>query len=148
MVSVKEVPPDLLIKRISEMLREKVEPPPWARWVKTGPQAEKAPDDPDWWYTRLASLLRKLYVMGPIGVSRLAAEYGGKRDRGSARYHAAKGSRAIVRKGLQQLEGLGLVKRTPEGRVLTPEGRSLLDREAKKILEELAKERPELQKYL
>ncbi|MCD6106042.1 MAG: 40S ribosomal protein S19, partial [Thermoplasmata archaeon] len=82
------------------------------------------------------------------GVSRLAAEYGGKRDRGSARYRAVKGGRAIVRKGLQQLEGLGLVKRTPEGRVLTPEGRSLLDREAKKILEELAKERPELRKYL
>jgi small subunit ribosomal protein S19e len=55
---------------------------------------------------------------------------------------------AIIRKILQQLEQAGLVAKTKQGRVLTPEGRSLLDRIASKIARELIKTRPELAKYI
>jgi small subunit ribosomal protein S19e len=27
--------------------------------------------NPDWWFVRAASMLRKLYLRGPIGVSRM-----------------------------------------------------------------------------
>ena len=40
------------------------------------------------------------------------------------------------------------VAKTKQGRVLTPEGRSLVDRIATKIAKELVKSRPELVKYL
>ncbi|MEM4976285.1 MAG: 40S ribosomal protein S19, partial [Desulfurococcaceae archaeon] len=53
-----------------------------------------------------------------------------------------------IRKILQQLERAQLVRRTKEGRILTPQGRALLDRIALEVMLELAKENPELAKYL
>ncbi|MEM4452860.1 MAG: 40S ribosomal protein S19, partial [Thermosphaera sp.] len=53
-----------------------------------------------------------------------------------------------IRKILQQLESAGLVKRTRRGRVLTPQGKALLDRLAYDVLVEEARVNPELAKYL
>ena len=148
MVTVYDVPPEKLIASVAEKLKkEKIEPPEWSRWVTTGVHKEKGPEQEDWWYIRLASVLRKIYIMGPIGTSRLAAEYGGKEDRGSKRYKAKKGSRSIVRKALQQLESLGYVKKDKNGRVITPKGRSFMDNIAHEIMKEMVKENPELEKY-
>ncbi len=131
MVSVYDVPADVLIKRVAEELKQndKVVPPEWAPYVKTGVHKERAPDDPDWWYIRCASILRKLYIDAPLGVSRLRKVYGGRKRRGVKPNVKAKGSGSIIRKALQQLEKAGLVtKQKREGRILTPEGRSFLDR--------------------
>ncbi len=148
MVTAYDVPPDKLIKEVANMLKEKkVEPPEWSRWVTTGVHKEKGPENEDWWYIRIASVLRKIYVYGPIGTSRLAAYYGGNEDRGSKRYKARKGSRSIVRKALQQLESMGYVKKEKEGRVVTPQGQSFLDNAAKKVFDSIAKEREDLKKY-
>jgi len=72
MVNALEVPADRLIRRLAEYLREnvpEVKPPSWHIFVKTGCFKEKPPTDPDWWYTRAASIMRKLYKSGePIGV--------------------------------------------------------------------------------
>ncbi len=149
MVTVYDVPPDRLIANVAEKLKseKKITPPEWSRWVTTGVHKEKGPEQEDWWYIRLASVLRKIYIMGPIGTSRLAAEYGGKEDRGSKRYKARKGSRAIVRKALQQLEELGYVKKEKEGRVITSKGQSFMDNAAKEVMDALLKEKPEMEKY-
>ena len=150
MVTVYDVPPDRLIRSVAEKLKKenKVKPPEWSRWVTTGVHKERGPDQEDWWYIRLASVLRKIYIKGPIGTSRLAAEYGGKEDRGSKRYKARKGSRSIVRKCLQQLEELGFVKKDKKGRVITPQGQSFLDNTSKEVMDELVKEKPEMEKYV
>ncbi len=128
MVSVYDIDPDVFIKELAERLKKEVTPPEWAKWVKTGIHREKGPVNDDWWYIRLASVFRKIYILGPIGISRLAGEYGGKVDRGTKPYHAAKGSRSIVRKCFQQLESLGYVTKDKKGRVLTQKGRSYLDK--------------------
>jgi len=128
MVSVYDIDPDVFIKELAERLKNEVSPPEWAKWVKTGIHREKGPVNDDWWYIRLASVFRKIYILGPIGISRLAGEYGGKVDRGTKPYHAAKGSRSIVRKCFQQLESLGYVTKDKKGRVLTQKGRSYLDK--------------------
>ncbi len=152
MVNALEVPADLLIKRVAQKLKENyedVKPPTWAYFVKTGPHKEKPPSDPDWWYVRAASILRKLYKSGePIGVGKFRTIYGGRQNRGVAPEHFRKAGGSIHRKILQQLEKAGLVRKTPKGRVLSPAGRSLLDKTAKEIMEELVKENPELQRYL
>lgn len=153
MVNAMDVPADRLIKRVASILREKysdhVKPPSWAFYVKTGVHKEKPPADRDWWYTRAASMLRKLYKSGePIGVGTFRTIYGGRQNRGSAPEHFRKGSGSIARKILQQLESAGLVRQVPgKGRTLTPEGRSLLDKAAKEVFEELVKERPDLEIY-
>lgn len=85
---------------------------------------------------------------GPVGVQRLRSEYGGRIDRGVRPEHARKGGGANIRKALQQLEAAGLVKPLGnKGRVVTNEGRRLLDRVSTEIKSELETEIPELKKY-
>lgn len=151
MVTVKEVPADALIRRLSEYLKENVKelrPPPWASLVKLGVHKEKSPEDPDWWYVRAASILRKLAISEePVGLNTLSVIYGGLKRRGSAPPHFRRAARNHLRKMLQQLERAGLIARTPGGRVLTPGGQSLLSSMAYEVFRELVRERPELAKY-
>lgn len=139
MVTVYDVPSERLIAKAAGKLKEMngIAPPEWADFVKTGRHTEKAPTQVDWWYTRAASVLRKVYTKGPIGTSRLAAEYGGFADRGSRPNHAVKGSRSIARKCLMQLESSGLVSKDKNnGRVVTAKGQALLDAVAKEVMDE------------
>lgn len=152
MVTVFDVPAWDLIKEVAEVLKKEypeVSPPPGSRFWKTGAHKERQPTQDDWWYIRCASILRKLYIYGPVGVSRLRTAYGGRKRRGVKPEHFAKGSGAIIRKALQQLEAAGLVEKVEkEGRCITTKGRSLLDRVAYKISLRLKKEIPELKNYL
>lgn len=151
MVNAKFVPPQLLIDELAKYLKENVEevkPPEWALYVKTGSHKERVPDDPDWWYKRCASLLRKIYLNGPVGIERLRTAYGGRKNMGTVREHFRKAGGAIIRKALQQLEKAGLVEKTPRGRILTNKGRSLVDKVAAQVFKGLAEEKPELKKYV
>lgn len=129
--------PMRLIQKVAIYLKENrvIEPPPWAPFVKTGVHKERPPQDPDWWYIRAASLMRKLYIREPIGVSRLRTLYGGRHRRGHKPPKFAKGSGAIIRKILQQLEAVDLVQKVDKkGRILTSKGRELLEEAAKVVL--------------
>ena len=140
MVTVYDVPAEKLILKVAEKLKgcDAIEAPAWAEFVKTGRHTEKAPAQDDWWYTRSASILRKLYVKGPMGSSKLAAEYGGYADKGSMPNRAVKGSRNIARKCMMQLEAAGyLVSKGTEGRGISPAGQSLLDNTAKEVYDEM-----------
>ena len=140
MVTVYDVPAEKLILKAAEKLKQNsaIVPPEWAEYVKTGRHTEKAPVQDDWWYTRAASILRKLYVKGPMGTSKLAAEYGGSADNGSMPNKAVKGSRNIVRKCMIQLEKAGyLVPKEKKGRMISPSGMSLLDNAAKEVQDEM-----------
>ncbi len=153
MVTALEVPADKLIERLAEYLKEnvpEVKPPEWAFYVKTGSHKEKPPESPDWWYYRAASILRKLYKSsGPIGIETFRTIYGGRKNYGSAPEHFVKGSGSIVRRILQQLEKAKLVRKVKgKGRVITPQGRALLDRLAYEVMIDLVREEPELAKYL
>ncbi|MHA1952902.1 MAG: 30S ribosomal protein S19e [Candidatus Heimdallarchaeaceae archaeon] len=139
-----DVPADLLINKIAEELKKETEikPPEWAVYAKTGVHKESSPDQEDWWYIRAASILRKIYFYGPIGVSRLRIAYGGRRRRGVKPEHFARGSGAVIRKILQQLEkseyiqkkeGHGAKGRVIIGRVVSPKGHSFIDKSAAEI---------------
>ncbi|HEV2519242.1 MAG TPA: 30S ribosomal protein S19e [Thermoplasmata archaeon] len=146
-----DVPAAALLPRVAAELRtrELVSPPAWAAFVKTGVSRQQAPTQTDWWYLRSASVLRKIYLRGPTGVQRLAADYGGRKDRGSAPYHARTGSRSVLREIVQQLEKSGLVRaKKNQGRTVSPQGLKLLDAASRTALTELAQGRPELAKYL
>lgn len=140
MVTVYDVPAEKLILKVSEKLKEndKIVPPEWAEFAKTGIHTERAPVQQDWWYTRAASIMRKLYVKGPMGTSKLAGEYGGFNGRGCKPNKAVKGSRNIVRKCLIQLQDAGLLEATQDkqGRKISPAGQKLLDNSAKEVFDE------------
>ena len=122
---------DKLAKYLADNFDE-INPPAWAVHVKTGAQSQRPPDQHDWWYTRCASLLRKIYIKGPLGISKLRAEYGGK-QKGNEPAHFKPSGSNILRKALHQLGKAGLVESKPRGRVLTGKGQSLLDKLAKEI---------------
>jgi small subunit ribosomal protein S19e len=143
MVSVLEVPADALISRVSEKLKQngEITPPEWAPHVKTGVHAERKPHSEEWWYVRCASVLRTLYIKPSTGVGRLRTKYGGRKSRGSRPEHHYDASGGILRKVLQQLERAGYVKKEEYGRILTPQGRSLLDKTTNE-LKVATKEKP------
>ena len=150
MTTVFDVPPAALIDRVADQLKQapQVAAPEWAPFVRTGVHTEKSPTQRDWWHRRVAAVFRKVYVLGPVGTERLAAEFGGRRDKGSAPYHPRKGSRAIIRLAVQQLEEIGYVaKAEKKGRAVTGTGRKFLDTAAREVLMGLAAKNPELMKY-
>ncbi|WP_407356192.1 30S ribosomal protein S19e [Methanolobus sp. WCC5] len=149
MTTVYDVPAAEFIAKVAEKLKEneKVNPPEWAAYVKTGVHKELPPADSQWWYTRCAAVLRTVYTQGPIGVERLRSVYGGKKDRGSAPSVKAKGSGSIARTALQQLEEAGFVRTLKSGRVVSPQGQSMLDNAAYQVKQDLLESIPGLAKY-
>jgi len=139
MPTVYNADPSELIEKASEELKkfEAIKPPEWAAFVKTGMHKERPPVKNDWWYARAASILRKIYRLGPIGVSKLRVNYGGKKNRGYKTEHFYKGSGNILRKIMQQLEKEGFVKidlkSKHKGRLITAKGKKFLDDIAGKI---------------
>lgn len=140
MVSVKEVSPGKLISEVTAHLKQdnSIQQPEWARFVKTGPHKERKPQSPDWWYIRCASILRKTYLFPNLGVGKLRMLYGGRKHRGVQPESHLRASGKIIRTMLQQLEVAGYIKKQQKGRILTPKGRSLID----KITLKLRGERP------
>ncbi|MDO8872423.1 MAG: 30S ribosomal protein S19e [Methanoregula sp.] len=129
MTTVYDVPADHIIRRVAEELKKRKEivPPEWAAFAKTGVHKEMPPEDPDWWFTRAAAVLRRVYIDGPLGVERMRSFYGGKKNRGSRPNAFRKGSGSILRKSLQQLEAAGLIIHDKTGRKVSPAGMSFLD---------------------
>jgi small subunit ribosomal protein S19e len=151
MATAFDVPADKLIPKLCEELKkvETIAPPDWAAYAKTGRHREKSPVDNDWWHTRAAAVLRKIYIEGPVGTTRLAAMYGGRADRGSKPNKAVRGSRSISRMTVQQLEKGQLVQKQKDGgRVVTAKARKMIDAISLQILKDMAAKNPELTKYL
>ncbi|GAB3022869.1 30S ribosomal protein S19e [Natronobiforma cellulositropha] len=145
-----DVPAEALLEALAADLEDRLDEPDWAAVAKSGVDRELPPEQEDFWAVRAASLLRKVSMKGPIGVDRLATEYGGGKN-GSNRYQVApdrraNGSRNLIRTILQQLEEEGYVETADgEGRRITAEGQSFLDDTAGTVLTEL--DRPELERY-
>jgi len=150
MTTAYDVPAKELIDELAKKLRNEKEvvEPENSSFLRTGVHKENPPDNPDWWYTRCASILRKIYINNGMGIERLRAEYGGKRNRGSKPYKARRGSGSIARRALQQLEKAGYVKRVKgKGRILTPKGASFLSNTSNEVMKNVETYYPNLNKY-
>ena len=139
MVSIYDVEPRKLIEEAAKRLEKMPEmaPPAWAAYVKTGRHRERPPVEVNWWYIRSAAILRSVYKLGPIGVSKLKTKYGGRKNRGHKPDKTFKASGNILRKILQKLELIGYLKQAEKGvhkgRIITPQGKSFLDKIVVKI---------------
>ncbi|KAL2900323.1 40S ribosomal protein S19-3 [Bienertia sinuspersici] len=106
----------------------KIELPPWTDIVKTGVLKELAPIDPDWYYIRAASMTRKIYLRGGLGVGAFRRIHGGSKRNGSRPPHFGKSRSSIARHILQQLEKMIIVEIDPRGgRKITSSGQRDLD---------------------
>jgi len=150
MAKVYDVPADELISKLTEALKsEGIDIPTWAVFVKTGAHADKPPQKSDWWYTRCASILRKIYLNGPLSVNDLRTIYGtGKRNMYYGARHHKDASGAIIRNAIHGLEKLGYLEKVEKkGSVVTRQGMQKLDKLSTEILNELIKITPKLKIY-
>merc|ERR1719208_623246 len=108
---VKDVEAEKFIVAFAQHLKRqgRFEIPKWADYVKTAKYKELPPMDPDWLYTRAASMVRKIYIRRGIGINAFRKIYGGKYRRGARPNTFAKASGKVARYCLQQLEEMGLV---------------------------------------
>lgn len=155
MVNVHDVPSGKLLQALSEQLKGEtsLQPPEWSKFAKTGSHAERPPTNADWWYARAASVLRKLYLHAPLGLSDFERTYGGSKAVAYFPKHHRDAGGSSVRLILKQLEQAGLVDKakSPKGRVLgrmlTPKGTKMVDTLSKQLFTELAKEDKALARY-
>ena len=132
-MTIYELPAD----KYNESLASKIEQmpeftmPEWALYIKTGLNKLRPPADNNWWYKRVASILRQIYIKGIVGVGRLRGKYGGRKNRGVKPENFAKASGKIIRTMLQQAEKAGFLEKVKEGkrfgRRLTKSGKDLLE---------------------
>jgi len=134
MVTVYDVPANDLIAAVSGKLKALgIVEPVYVKYVKTGPHADRRPEQADYWFTRCASLLRKAYIGSPIGVASLRTHYGGRKNRGVKPEKHVDAAGSQIRRGLQQLEKIGLLEKKKTGRFITGKGKKLLDACAKEV---------------
>jgi len=131
MATVYDVKAEELIKKAAADLKDniKLPMPEWANFVKTGVQKERQPENPDWWWVRAASVLRKVYVDGPVGVQRLRTMYGGRKHRGVKPEEFRRAGGKIIRTILKDLDAAGLTEKAKtDGRKITGKGKGYLDK--------------------
>ncbi len=137
--TVKDVPAQDFIVALAAHLKksQKLELPEWHDLIKTGTYKELCPQDPDWFYTRAASVIRKIYLRGGIGVGAFQKIYGGAQSNGCMPTHFGKAAKGLHRHILHQLEGKKLVEKRAEskGRYITKEGRRELDTIATQLVQ-------------
>nr|GMC67349.1 40S ribosomal protein S19-3 [Ipomoea batatas] len=135
--AVKDVSPHEFVKAYSAHLKRsgKMELPEWTDIVKTGRLKELAPYDPDWYYIRAASMARKIYLRGGLGVGAFRRIYGGSKRNGSKPPHFCRSSGAVSRNILQQLQKMNIIEVDPRGgRRITSSGQRDLDQVAGRIV--------------
>lgn len=136
MTTIYEIPAqeynDKLAAAIEKMPEFKM--PEWALFVKTGVCKLRPPMENDWWYNRIASILRQIYIRKVVGVGRLRNKYGDRKNRGMKPEIHAKASGKIIRTMLQQAEKAGLLEKVKEnkdgkrmGRKLTETGKKFME---------------------
>ncbi len=133
---------DTIMAAAKEMEKiPEIRPPEWAHIVKTGVTRQRPPAQENWWWIRSASMLRKLYLGQPVGVSRFRKIYGGRKNKGHKPEHKGLASGSVTRKVLQQLEQAGLVETLKgKGRKITPKGQRLLNNASKTASSQQPKE--------
>ncbi len=135
MSNIKEVEGAILIDSAAKKLKEMgIKKPEYIEFVKSGAGKERVPDNPDYWYVRCASILRQVYLNGPIGISRLRTRYGTRKRHVVHTHHMKRSGGSSIKDAFDALEKLEYVKKEKNGRVLTRKGRSFLDKTAGELL--------------
>lgn len=136
-LTVKDVDQDKIVHGVALFLKKsgKLKVPDNMDVVKTSKSKDLSPVNADWFYVRCASILRRMYHRGPIGVGGIKKIYGTRKRDGVCPSHFCRADGAVSRRALQALEHVKLVEKHADGgRKLTAQGQRDLDRIASQIV--------------
>jgi small subunit ribosomal protein S19e len=146
MVNVRDVNAAKMVAAAKEELKkvEQIKPAEWSTFAKSGTNRTRPPEQADFWYVRAASVMRRVYLDGPVGTEKLRTYYGGRKRRGTKPARFKKASGAVLRKIMQQLEAAGFVEKEKDGsgRKMTSKGRKFMDNIAYKVSKSDKPEKP------
>ena len=135
-MKIYEIPAQEYNDKLAEAVKKMPEfaMPEWALYVKTGLSKSRPPADNEWWYNRVASILRQIAINRVVGVGRLRTKYGSRKNRGAKPEMFAKASGKMIRVMLQQGEKAGFLEKVKDlkngkrfGRKLTKKGLDFLE---------------------
>lgn len=135
--TVKDVEQDKVVVAVALFLKKsgKLKLPDNLDIIKTSKTKELGPSNPDWFYVRCASILRRMYHRQPFGVGGVKKAFGDKQRRGTRPSHFCRADGAMARRAVQALEQIKLVEKHPDGgRKLSSQGQRDLDRIASQIV--------------
>eukprot|EP00178_Gracilaria_changii_P006800 TRINITY_DN22100_c0_g1_i1.p1 TRINITY_DN22100_c0_g1~~TRINITY_DN22100_c0_g1_i1.p1 ORF type:complete len:150 (+),score=23.32 TRINITY_DN22100_c0_g1_i1:22-471(+) len=132
-VCANDVDPKKLVVAFAAFLKKegKIQLPKNCDLIKTAPNKELPPDDPDWYYVRAAAVFRRIYVRPGTGIGALTKVYGSGSRKGVMPQHHQNCARGHIRHAMQQFEKMGLMEHSVSGgRKVTSKGCQMLDRMA------------------
>lgn len=139
--TVKDVPAQKFIPALAAHLKKsgKFDLPVNADIIKTAVNKELPPQNPDWYYVRLASVFRRVYVHQGVGIGALRTMFGGSHCSGNGTHkkHHVDAAGGNIRFALKALEKAKFIakKDGSKGRYITSLGRRELDTLATSVAE-------------
>lgn len=97
-----------LLQAIEDTLKtiEKIELPKNHDLIKTGFGKQYSPQSPDWFYARMAAIVRLMMCKGKVSRHGLAYRYGNRKNRGVRPTSFAKASDFVNLSAIKQLENI------------------------------------------
>jgi len=138
MTSIYEINSHEYNLRLAEALKKipEFKEPEWVGFVKSSPSKQRPIDDDNFWFKRIASILKHIYKNKIVGVNRLRTRYGSRKNRGMKPERFMKAGGKIIRTILQQTDSAGFtriaeqvkgVRSKKPGRELTQKGKEFLE---------------------
>ena len=138
MDSVFRVQPAPLLRAIADTLKknQQIALPKDVDLIKTGSSRENAPSDRDWFYMRMAAIIRQAMCKGRVSLKGLAYRFGARKNRGVRPSKFARASTFVIGSAIEQLEKIGWINFKNSGSILTDSAREVLGELIEKVNEE------------
>ena len=105
--------------------------------IKTGSGRQRAPDSLDWFYTRMASIVRLAMRKGRISLKGLSARYGVRKNRGVRPSGFTRSSPFVNNAAVKELESIGWFDfQKNKDDILTPAAKEILADIMEKVAQE------------
>ncbi|KAI5170372.1 small subunit ribosomal protein S19e [Pancytospora epiphaga] len=117
-----------LLQAIEDILKnnEKINLPKDHDLIKTGSGRQFSPEQSDWFYKRMAAIVRQAMCKGRVSLTGLGYRYGNRKNRGVRPSGFARGSNFVNGAAIAELEKIGWFSFSNKDDILTSEAKAVL----------------------
>lgn len=132
-----EVRPEKFNEALKSYIKStnKVVPPQDHDIMKTGEGRQQAPTEDDWYFTRMASIMRQISIRGEVTPEFLAEKYGNRKNRGCRPSKYVGAYRELGVSVLENLKNMGWINTESSQDMLTEKGKTVVREIIEKVRE-------------